>query len=883
MAVRQMETRGRANAPGFSVEGAPTTPLVEREAPLAELERHLAAARTGDGRMVVVRGEAGIGKTALISTLAASPSLGVPVMVGRCDGVSTPSPYGPIRDVVGSLGPQFREMLEADAPRHQVKARFFERLAAIGPHLLVIEDVQWADEATIEVLTYVARRLAATPSLLVVTYRDDDEPHPRVRLFLGQLSTMPAVHHVVLEPLTREGVASMVPDGSTDPVQLHSLTGGNPFFVVEVVATGTENVPTTISDALRARLAQLSARGRAALQAAAIIGSRCEPWLLAAVAGEDVLGADECLQRGLLTKGEAIAFRHELTRLAVLEGMPVFRGIGLHRRALDALQRVGEGSVPRLAYHAEGAADADAVLLHAVAAGDQAMRAGAHSEAAAQFARAARFMTNAKPPTQADILERIARADYLVNRLPEAHAAWNQALAIRRELGDAYRTGATLRHMARSAWVQARGREAAEALAEALRLLEPFGETRELAMAIALQGGVALSHQKLERARELSRRALDMGRRLDDPEVIAYATNSLGAASIMDGDISAGEPFVLESLEIALREGLHEAGHRALYNLSMGMIAARQLEKADRYLTKLIDYTSGVEVERCNLDTARADIRLSQGDWTAAEELANIGLAAARLDSDDEATAKITLARLLIRRGGEGAGKLLDEAERVLAGYDNDALAWQTIVTRAEDAWVTGDLGRMRAQLGEMMDWAVGAQDRWVIGDIGRWLWLAGGLAGLPPLAAKPFRLLVEGRHRAAAAAFDASSQPYEAALALAVSAHPDELCDAHERLVALGAMRVARKVAHRMGELGAKVPRGPRASTRSHPGQLTERESEVASLLAEGLSNRQIAQHLVLSEKTVSHHVSSVLSKLGVRRRGEVASALTERRPIPR
>jgi DNA-binding CsgD family transcriptional regulator len=384
----------------------------------------------------------------------------------------------------------------------------------------------------------------------------------------------------------------------------------------------------------------------------------------------------------------------------------------------------------------------------------------------------------------------------------------------------------------------------------------------------------------MERARQLSRRALEIGRRLGDPEVIAYATNTLGGASILEGDIDAGEPLVLESREIALREGLHEAGHRALYNLSMGMITVRQLDKADRYLSELIDYTSGVEVERCNLDTARADIRLTQGDWSAAEALANVALSSSRLDSDDEAAAKITLARLLIRRGGEGAGTLLDEAERVLVGYDNAAMTWPAVVARAEDAWLNGDLGDVRAKLEDALGWAVGARDRWAIGDIARWLWLAGGLAEVPALAAEPFRLLLEGAHRAAAEAFDASSQPYESALAFAVSDDLDLLRDAHGRLVAMGADRVARRVAHRLGELGAPVPRGPRASTRANRDLLTQRESEVAVLLAEGLTNGEIAQRLVISEKTVGHHVSSVLGKLGVRRRAEVASVLAHEAP---
>jgi DNA-binding NarL/FixJ family response regulator len=211
----------------------------------------------------------------------------------------------------------------------------------------------------------------------------------------------------------------------------------------------------------------------------------------------------------------------------------------------------------------------------------------------------------------------------------------------------------------------------------------------------------------------------------------------------------------------------------------------------------------------------------------------------------------------------------------VLVGYDNAAMTWPTLVARAEDAWLAGDLGAVRAKLEEALHWAVGARDRWAIGDIARWLWLAGGLAEVPPLAAEPFRLLLEGDHQAAAASFEASSQPYEAALAQAVSDDPDLLRDAHGRLVALGATRVARRVAQRMGELGAPVPRGPRASTRANHDLLTERESEVAALLAEGLTNGEIAQRLVISEKTVGHHVSSVLGKLGVRRRAEVASVL--------
>jgi DNA-binding CsgD family transcriptional regulator len=176
---------------------------------------------------------------------------------------------------------------------------------------------------------------------------------------------------------------------------------------------------------------------------------------------------------------------------------------------------------------------------------------------------------------------------------------------------------------------------------------------------------------------------------------------------------------------------------------------------------------------------------------------------------------------------------------------------------------------------------AVEREDPWAAGDLGRWLWRAGDLHRLDDVAARPYALQVKGDWQGAMRAWQRHGVPYEAALCLADSPDPVDLTEAHSRLVGLGAEAVARHVAVTIRGLGASVPRGPRRSTRANQSGLTTREAEIAGLAAAGLTNREIADQLVLTQKTVSHHISAVLGKLGARRRADIAQLLT-RSPAP-
>jgi DNA-binding CsgD family transcriptional regulator/tetratricopeptide (TPR) repeat protein len=858
--------------------------LIERDEPLAALARHLAEAAAGSGRFVVVRGEAGIGKTALLRAFLRGCPTDIEILAGASDGISTPQPYGPLEDMVDVLGPDLRALLDANAARGEIGRWLLERLSG-GVHVVAFEDLQWADDATLELLAHLARRLDGLRVLIVVTLREGDDTAPNVARILGSIASLPVVRQLPLDPLSVAGVArlarSVQParDGGIDVGELHRITAGNPFFASEVLSgpTGdTGTIPLSVLDAVRARVARLDSRGQRALQAAAVIGLRAEPWLLAAIAGEDLIGIDDCLRIGLLTKGDGIAFRHELTRMAVLEDLPVVHGIALHRAALAALERAGVGDAARLAYHAEGAADRAAVLRHASAAAGRALAMGALNEAAAQFARALRSADGAPKPQRAELLEGQSHVLFLINHLPEAYDAGREAVALRRESGDDRMAAEDLSALAITAWSNLRGDEAWAAAREAVALVEPAGDSRELARAYAALGRLGLSAGLKDEGRSASERGLELGRRVGDPDSTATALATIGTLDLQEGD-DAGWARLEESLRIGREASLPPIVDRALNNLGVTAAMMHRLDLAQRYFDEMEHHSERSEIERCGLDTPRAEIALARGDFAAAEAHARAALVAPRTDPIDRALGMLVLVRLAARRGEDGWQPWLDETVALERDLGTAQLRWPLASVRGEIASLTGDFAAVLPELRAAYDEVLAQRDLWATGEIGIWLWRAGALSALDEHTARPYLLEASGRVADAVAAWDAFGQPYEAALCLAGSPDPDDVRRGHDILAGLGATAVARKVAHRLRELGGAVPRGPRSTTRANPGGLTEREAEIARLLAAGLSNAEIADQLVVSPRTVGHHVSAVLAKLGVRSRAGVASAMSE------
>ena|SRR5436190_850450 len=852
--------------------------LLERGSYLEALEECFAETVDGQGRLVLVEGEAGIGKTALVRRFTDEHG-DATLLWGACDSLRTPRPLGPLVDIAATTGGPLRELVARGDKPHVIFETFRAELKARRPAIAVLEDVHWADEATLDVLRLLGRRAESTSALVIVTYRDDelDRSHP-LRVAVGEIARAHEVRRLQLPALSPDAVADLAAMHDIDHSQLYRLTGGNPFFVTEVLATGEAAVPPTVRDAVLARATRLSPAARNLIEAVAIAVPRCELWLLEALTGEDIGHLEEALASGMLRAGDhTVEFRHELARIAIEEAIGPHRRREGHLKALRALVHPpsSEPDPGRLSHHAEAAGDGEAVLAFAPAAAQRAASLGAHREAAAHYARALRFAVARPPGERADLLYAEAHERFLTDQNPEAIDALEQAIELYREVGDRLREGASLTALAESLWCPGRTRETAEAAHAAVAVLATMPPGRELAHAYAMLATVYKDADDLELAREWTGRAIELAEKLGDTEILVHALTSLGAVEFALGEES-GRERIERSIGLAREAGLDEQVARGLNHLASVALRRRLYGSADRYVDEGVVFTSerGHELYRMYLLAYGARSGLDQGRWHEASEAAAAVLRTPRHSTTPRIISLSVLGRLRARRGDPDVWPALDEAWALAESTGELQRIEPVAVARAEALWLEGRLDEIGPATDAALELALRREASWVVGELACWRWRAGIEEELAPTAAEPYAAQVRGEWLRATELWRELGCPYEAALALAAADDEPSLRRALSELQDLGAASAAALVVRRLREHGVRaLPRGPRRATRGNPAGLTPRELEVLLLVSEGLRNAQIADRLFLSERTVDHHVSAILRKLDVRSRGEASA----------
>jgi DNA-binding CsgD family transcriptional regulator/tetratricopeptide (TPR) repeat protein len=849
--------------------------LLERAPFLDTLAEYAAEARKGDGRLVLVSGESGIGKTALVEAFQQC-SKGTRWLWGACDGLLTPRPLGPLFDIGAQAGGELAALCRDGASRDRLFTAFQAELDSAGPlTVAVMEDLHWADEATIDLLSFLGRRLSRMTSLLLVTYRDDElsEDHP-LRVVLGDLATQRATRRMRLPPLSVGAVRVLAGQRDIDAAELHRITGGNPFYVTEILAAGWPSVPPTIRDAAAARLARTAPVTRRAVEAAAVIGTRADRSLLSAVlAGEEPAAADILATGIFADEGTGLRFRHELARMAVQAGIAPHRKRKLHARVLAALQERGNGDPAVLAHHAEGAGDAAAVLRHGPEAARRSAALGAHREAAAQFERALRYADGSDTATTASLLEGLAGEYSLLDRWEEAERAWRTALALRQELGDDLRAGEDLGMLSTTLWRLCRGGESVRAAEDAARLLGPLPPSRELAVACTRLAAARWHRGQRDEAAEVIERARDLAERLHLPDVESSALNMAGMMQAESGQ--DGIASVEKALQVAFDAGLPQSAGHSYTNLQEAAIRVHRFGDAERYFTDGVSYCQDRElgVFTVCLMGWRAYTLLLRGRWDDAAGICAQMLDRTGISPVNKLNPLRVLGAIRGRRGEPGAWALLDEALALAEGVDEVEWVIPVRSVRAELRWLAGEFGlaaeEARADYGRALGWG----NPWTSGSLAIWLSRLGVPADARADLPEPFAREMAGDRAGAAAAWAALGRPYDAALALLGSSDEAGLRQALSTFDELGASAAASAARRRMKDLGIRaIPRGPRPATRAGPVGLTAREQEVLVLLAEGLPDREISRRLFISERTVHHHVSSLLSKIGVSSRTAAA-----------
>ncbi len=458
--------------------------LLERGEFLAELEKSFGDVASGNGRVVLVSGEAGIGKTSLVEQFAETQKTHGRILWGACDALFTPRPLGPLYDIAHQIHGNLLGLLEDEAPRASIFSAALDELQRPRT-LIVIEDVHWADEATLDLLKFIGRRISRLRSLLVITYRDDEvqADHP-LRLVIGDLPRR-SVTRVCLPPLSQCAVDQMADRAGKRIEDLHAVTGGNPFFVTEALASNDPGVPVTVSDAVLSRAARLSASARAVLELVSVVPAKAEMWLITETVNAATTAIEECLNAGmLLSDGEAISFRHELARRAIEDSLAAPRRQSLHALVLKALIKRGpEGQLARIVHHAAKAGDGSAVLEYAPVAARKAAALNAHRESASHYQTALKFSDCLTAGNRAALLENRSYECYLTDQLNEAWQARREALDVWKQLGNKIREGDNLRWMSRLSWFLGHTDEAEAYSVEAVSTLEVLPVSPELAMA----------------------------------------------------------------------------------------------------------------------------------------------------------------------------------------------------------------------------------------------------------------------------------------------------------------------------------------------------------------------------------------------------------------
>ena len=853
--------------------------LVERDTLLQHLEGLLQGTTSG-GHIVLLGGEAGIGKTSVLTALRERADAAI--WWGACDALETPHPLAPLHDIAGGADTGFgKRLLDGSERIVLFQSVLGELQAATRPMLFIVEDAHWADEATLDLLKFIGRRIGQTRCLLVVSFRDDevDAAHP----LRGAMGVLPhaATTRLTLPRLSATAVEEMARSALRSPEGIHALTQGNPFFVSEVLRHGLEGVPLGVQDLVLARYSRLPPEAQAVVRLASIVPARIERWLVDAVLQPSPTTLEDCLNSGLLiANADALAFRHELARVAVESSLPPTTAQDLHARALAALEsdRRADASLARRAHHATHAGDADAVARLAPDAARQAQQRGAHKEAAAHLRTALSHAGKLADEERAQLLESLSYENYVTDRLDEAIDARLAAQRLWHGVGHGLREGDALRWLSRLSWYNGRSADAEAYGERAIAVLEPLPPGRELAMAYSNRAQLHMLAGRSGEAQDWAQRALELARALGDRAIEVHALNNLGSAMLDAGD-AAGREMLERSLALAIEDGHDEHIARAYVNLSYSALAAHDHRLAADWLDRGIAFCEQYDLDAWTryVGAYRAENLLWLGEWDRASEqaeaIANVPGAA----PVSRIPALVVLGRIRARRGDPAARAPLEEALHLARSTGNYMRLGPVAAALAEAAWLEGDaaaVARAVALAGPLASQGIHLQ--WIGGEVAYWSLRSGAGAACSPEFdwPAPYALQFSGRWREAAEAWLALECPYEAARALA-DGDSDAQREALAMFEGLGARPDAERLRRRLQAAGVRgVPRGARASTQANPHGLTSREREVLGLLCSGLRNAQIAERLHRSVRTVDHHLAAVFAKLGVGTRAEAIAA---------
>jgi DNA-binding CsgD family transcriptional regulator len=669
-----------------------------------------------------------------------------------------------------------------------------------------------------------------------------------------------------LNPLSIDAVRRLGAQSALDPAEVHSATSGNPLFVTEVIASGdVGGVPHTIAEAVSARLSGLDEHSRQALEQLAVVPSFIERWLVDAVVAGGLASLAAAEQRGILTVAPSgVAFRHELTRRTIVDSMAAVRRVAGNQGVLAALLGRADGVDPsRIVHHAVEAGDDGALTRYGPMAARGARAAGSHREAVAHYRLVLEHLDSYPAVQGAELLQEYAIECYTVGLANAAVRAQQAAVRLYRELADPLPLGVSLRWLSRISWWAGERRPAEAAAAEAITILNAAGDRVALAFALSNQSQLHVLAGRKAESVAVGEQALTVARETGHVGLLSHALTNVGWALWDLGD-PEGRAMLDEALAVALAGNEIEQAARTYVVMAWHLMEDDlEFDQAAQLMEAGMERAERAEILGFQqyMNVVRSMISLARGAWDDAEREADWAVDAPAIM---RCPALVVLGRIRARRGRQGADEMLTQAFEIAQSLGEAQRLGPAASGLLEDAYIRGVPPAMADAIRETYREVYRYGSPGLAAEFGYWLRIAGEPVELRE-SEHPYALLATGRWREAAERWRRAGCRYEYAAALAQSSDPPDLLEALHALASLGAEPLARRVRQRLKDLGVPpMRRGPASSTRDSPAGLTARQSEVLRLLADGLTNAEIAVRLVLSVRTVDSHVAAVLDKLG-------------------
>ncbi|HEX7903979.1 MAG TPA: AAA family ATPase [Chitinophagaceae bacterium] len=851
--------------------------LVEREGLLGSLQAKFESIAEGEGHCVLLSGEAGIGKTSLIKAFCQEKKNECKIYHGTCDALFTPRPLAPIYDIIWQIrGDNNFDTTDSSVLFSQL---FREIEIQQRTTLIVIEDIHWADEATLDFIKFLARRINRLRCLFLLTYRDNEilDNHP-LRNVLGQLPP-DSFTRLPLAPLSKQAVEKMAKERGYKGEDVFSVSGGNPFYVTEILASYSPGVPDNIKDSILSVYHQQEKGTKNAWEICSIIPEGLEINRFAKIKSSWDEGMDHCFAlKIIVVKNDKVIFKHELYRRTIEGSLSPFKRIELNKRMLDLFldSFEEEGEIERIVHYAKNANENELVVKYSPIAARQAASVGAHIEASKLFLTAIEYSDGNDVEQMGGFYEAYAYECYLTNQIKEAIIYEGKALRVWQQKNEIEQAGNSLRVLSRLWWFDGNRLEAEKYGKQAIEIFIAQPASKAKAMAYSNMSQLKMLSDETPECVEWGNKAIEMAKDIKDNEILCHAMNNVGSALWkFKSSNEQGKGMLFESLDIALINSFHEHAARSYSNIAGNYLEFKEYALARQILEKGINYC-----EERNLDSSKsyklclkAKMFLETGDWQQASLIVENLLSNPSQLGSVKIGALAILAIIKIRKGEEDALVYLNEAKLLAIKTREHHRIIPVMIAELEYEWLTGKKRMTEEELKLSVELIQRVDNSLLNSEFSFWLQMARQKdLGLHKLY-EPYQLLKEGKSKSAVEFWETTGCPFEKAFAL-FAGNEDDMKNALLIFKQIGANAVYEKIKMEMRAGGIKkIPRGLRESTKTNPAQLTNRELDVLNLLQKGIQNKEIAGTLFISPKTADHHISNILFKLDVSSRSKAVA----------